>query len=90
MHYNMKTTKGEEPTGTGAEACAYLNTVSLTAPMDHDWRQIYLFVAAKTYSRWQNRRRTTARQESERNERRQKKEEEVAKRELEQPALFEF
>mgnify|MGYP001382701301 CR=1 FL=1 len=50
---NMKTTKGEQPTGTDAEACAYLNTASLTAPMDGDWSQIYLYVAGKTYSRWQ-------------------------------------
>lgn len=39
---------------------------------------------------WLYRRRTTARQEVERNERRQQKEEEAAKREVEQPALFEF
>lgn len=50
---NMKETKGEQPTGTDAEACAYLNTASLSAPMDNDWSQIYLFVAGKTYSRWQ-------------------------------------
>ena len=50
---NMKETKGEQPTGTDAEACAYLNTASLTAPMDNDWSQIYLFVAGKTYTRWQ-------------------------------------
>ncbi len=50
---NMKTTKGEQPTGTDAEACAYLNTASLTAPMDGDWSQIYLYVAGKTYRRWQ-------------------------------------
>jgi len=49
---NMKTTKGELPTGTDAEACAYLNTASLTAPMDNDWSQIYLYVAGKTYTRW--------------------------------------
>ena len=49
---NMKTTKGEQPTGTDAEACAYLNTASLTAPMDGDWSQIYLYVAGKTYTRW--------------------------------------
>jgi len=48
----MKTTKGEQPTGTDAEACAYLNTASLTAPMDNDWSQIYLYVAGKTYTRW--------------------------------------
>jgi hypothetical protein len=50
---NMKTAKGEQPTGTDAEACAYLNTASLSAPMDYDWSQIYLYVAGKTYSRWQ-------------------------------------
>ena len=50
---NMKTCKGDQPTGTDAEACAYLNTASLTAPMDHDWSQIYLYVASKTYRRWQ-------------------------------------
>lgn len=50
---NMKETKGEQPTGTDAEACAYLNTASLTTPMDSDWSQIYLYVAGKTYSRWQ-------------------------------------
>ncbi len=49
---NMKTCKGDQPTGTDAEACAYLNTASLTAPMDHDWSQIYLYVASKTYRRW--------------------------------------
>jgi len=30
---NMKTTNGEQPTGTDAEACAYLNTASLTMPL---------------------------------------------------------
>ena len=49
---NMKSIKGERPTGTDAEACAYLNTASLTAPMDGDWSQIYLYVAGKTYTRW--------------------------------------
>jgi hypothetical protein len=39
---------------------------------------------------WLYCRRTTAKQELERAERRQQKEEEVAKREAEQPALFEF
>jgi len=49
---NMKALKGEEPTGTDAEACAYLMTVSLTQPMDSDWIQIYLYVAGQTYKRW--------------------------------------
>ena len=50
---NMKETKGEQPKGTDAEACAYLNTASLTVSMDSDWSQIYLYVAGKTYRRWQ-------------------------------------
>ncbi|AGG05701.1 hypothetical protein [Dehalococcoides mccartyi] len=49
---NMKTTKGEQPTGTDAEACAYLNTATLTMPMDSDWSQIYLYVAGQAYTRW--------------------------------------
>ena len=49
---NMKALKGEGMTGTDAEACAYLMTVSLTQPMDSDWTQIYLYVAGKTYRRW--------------------------------------
>jgi hypothetical protein len=48
----MKASKGKQVTGTDAEACAYLYTASLTAPMDNDWSQIYLYVAGKTYSRW--------------------------------------
>lgn len=52
LEMNMKTLKGEEMTGTDAEACAYLYTASLTAPMDHDWGQIYLYVATRTYKRW--------------------------------------
>jgi len=49
----MRTIKGDEPTGTDAEACAYLMTVSLTQPIDSDWTQIYLFIAGKTYTRWE-------------------------------------
>ena len=52
LEMNMRALKGEEPTGTDAEACAYLYTAGLTQPMDHDWGQIYLYVASKTYSRW--------------------------------------
>jgi len=51
---DMKAMKGEEPTGTDAEACAYLMTVSLTQPMDSDWTRIYLYVASQTYTRWKN------------------------------------
>jgi len=52
MMGNMKALKGEEPTGTNAEACAYLMTVSLTQPMDSDWTQIYLYIAGQSYKRW--------------------------------------
>jgi len=49
---NMKALKGEEMTGTDAEACAYLYTAALTNPMDHDWTQIYLYIATKVYEKW--------------------------------------
>jgi hypothetical protein len=49
---NIRALKGEEMTGTDAEACAYLYTAALTQPMDHDWGQIYLHIATKTYRRW--------------------------------------
>ena len=48
---NMKALKGEQMTGTDAEACAYLMTVSLTQPIDSDWTQIYLYVACKVYEK---------------------------------------
>jgi hypothetical protein len=50
---NVEALKTGEMTGTDAEACAYLYTVSLTQPMDSDWTQIYLYIAGKTYSRWE-------------------------------------
>ena len=49
---DMKALKGEEMTGTDAEACAYLYTAGLTQPMDHDWGQIYLYIATQVYRRW--------------------------------------
>jgi len=51
LEMNMRALKGEEMTGTNAEACVYLYTAGLTAPMDHDWSQIYLYIAGKTYAR---------------------------------------
>ncbi len=48
---NVKVLKGEEMTGTNAEACAYLYTASLTAPPSHDWAQIYLYIAGKVYEK---------------------------------------
>ena len=52
LEMNMRALKGEEMTGTDAEACAYLFTTALTNPMDHDWGQIYLYIATQTYRRW--------------------------------------
>jgi hypothetical protein len=52
LEMNMRELKGEEPTGTDAEACAYLYTAALTQPLDHDWGEIYLYIATKVYSRW--------------------------------------
>ena len=49
---NMRALKGEGMTGADAEACAYLYTAALTQPMNHDWGQIYLYIATQTYRRW--------------------------------------
>ena len=48
---NMVAAKGGEMTGSDAEACAYLYSASLEAPMDHDWSQIYLYIAGKVYEK---------------------------------------
>ncbi len=118
LEMNMRALKGEEMTGTGAEACAYIYTAGLTAPMDHDWSQIYLHIAGKTYARhngnqvpddiqveslndyqlrelnrlkvWLYHKRTQVGQEKDRTDRRQRREKAEARREAEQPALFEF
>ncbi len=97
---NMRVAKGELPTGTDAEACAYLNTASLTAPMGHDWTQIYLYIATKVYDNldrnqmddlnrlkaWIYRKRIAARLDRERGDRREKKEEEAVEREKKEEA----
>jgi hypothetical protein len=51
IEMSIRASKGEEETGTDAEACAYLYTAGLTAPMNHDWSRIYLYVSTKTYAR---------------------------------------
>ncbi len=48
---NIRAHRGEEMTGTNAEACAYLYTASLTNPIDSDWAQIYLYITNQVYSR---------------------------------------
>jgi len=52
LEMNMRALKGEEMTGTNAEACAYLYTAALTQPLDGDWTQIYLYVAGRAHGRW--------------------------------------
>jgi len=118
LEMNMRALKGEDMTGTDAEACAYLMTVTLTQPVDSDWTQIYLYIATQTYRRWGKgdmpsdiaveslsdyqmaelkrfknwlyEKRIKARQDRDRTERQQEMEEEAARRQAEQPALFEF
>ena len=48
---NIEGHKRGAMTATDAEACAYMFTASLTAPMGHDWTQIYLYTAGKVYER---------------------------------------
>jgi len=47
---NMKSLKGEEITGTDSEALAYMMPASLAFPLDHDWTEIYLYLATKVCS----------------------------------------
>ena len=44
---NIKASKGEEATGTDAEALAYIMPASLEFPLDSDWTLIYLYIATK-------------------------------------------
>ena len=44
---NMRSLKGEEPTGTDAEALAYMYPATLAFPLSHDWTQIYLYLCSK-------------------------------------------
>jgi len=48
---NIEGLKTGKMTATDAEACAYLFTASLEAPLDHDWAQIYFYVATRVYER---------------------------------------
>jgi len=48
---NVEAIKRGAMTATDAEACAYLYTASLEAPMGHDWTQIYLYIAGKVYEK---------------------------------------
>ncbi len=43
----MRVAKGEDPTGTDAEALAYIYPRTLEAPMDSDWTDIYLYLGTK-------------------------------------------
>lgn len=48
---NVRALKEGEMTGSDAEACAYLYTACLTQAPDHDWAQIYLYIAGKVYEK---------------------------------------
>ena len=48
---NMKALKGEEMTGTDAEALAYMMPRAMEAPLDHDWTRIYLYLASTVMKR---------------------------------------
>ena len=48
---NIEGLKTGTMTATDAEVCAYLFTASLEAPLDHDWSQIYFYVATRVYER---------------------------------------
>jgi len=48
---NIRALKEGEPSGTDAEACAYLYTACLNFPFDQDWTQIYLYITNQVMSR---------------------------------------
>ncbi|MBA7466764.1 hypothetical protein ES707_01954 [subsurface metagenome] len=52
---NVEALKTGQMTGTDAEACAYLYTAGLTQAPDHDWSQIYFYIAGKVYERHRTR-----------------------------------
>ena len=119
---NVRARKDGDMTGSDAEACAYLMTLSLTQPMDSDWTQIYLYIAGKVYEKHRTKdsgatmpedirvdslsdyqmrelnslkheiyeTRARVRQDRDRADRREKREEEIAKKDAEQPALFQL
>ncbi len=43
----MRGARGEEMTGTNAEALAYMFPRTMEAPMDRDWTDIYLYLGTK-------------------------------------------
>lgn len=48
---NLKVLRGEQPTGTDAEALAYLIPASLEHPFDRDWTDIYMYLVTTVYTR---------------------------------------
>jgi len=118
----IKVTRGETPTGTDAEALAYMYPLALERSIDRDWSEIYLWLGKTVMQRhnpfkkdspwpddikveplttqqerdlailkaWIYEKRKGARLERDRADRRQNKEAEVARKEVMQPALFQF
>lgn len=48
---NMRAIRGEEVMASDVEAMAYIYPAALEAPLDHDWTQIYLYVAGQAMKR---------------------------------------
>ena len=48
---NLKILRGEQPTGTDAEALAYLIPASLEHPFDRDWADIYMYLVTTVYTK---------------------------------------
>ena len=48
-----KSSKDGQPTATDAEAMAYMYPRTLEAPLDHDWTEIYMYLATQVVRRHQ-------------------------------------
>ncbi|MCL0077007.1 hypothetical protein M1O12_03175 [Dehalococcoidia bacterium] len=48
---NLKVLRGEQPTGTDAEALAYLIPASLERPIGRDWADIYMYLVTTVFTR---------------------------------------
>ncbi len=46
---NIKALNGKEITSTDSKALAYMYPASLAFPLNHDWTQIYLYLASESH-----------------------------------------
>jgi hypothetical protein len=51
----MLVLSGERELSSEEEALGYLCTASLTVPLDHDWAQIFFWLAERVLPRWKQR-----------------------------------